>query len=261
MKKLQRLGDILYAFDSEEVFGNLKLKGDSALQFLVKDINLQTVQLDFDFHSDVDINEVNNLRNKINELLPIILLKKNFAVDLKKSQITGSLDRFLVVDQTDQTKFTLTFDYLNRRHILGPEYFARKDEMFTDLHLNCLSTLENYAIYFLSLFQGNKNTLYLKSIIDNQKIMPQQYPFIRKMIAFYYGLSDFGLSLDVLNFVDKKYHPFLNEIINFNEKELQFISDFRKGIYDPTLILPGMLGTNLVNHPKAKLVAKRRLNN
>jgi len=259
MEKLKRIGDIMYAFDSEEVFGNLKLKGESALQFLIKDIELVKPHLDFDFHSDLDINEVNKLRNQINENIAKVLLKKNFSVDLKKSQITGSKDTFYIIDQDNKQAITLSIDYLNRRHILAPEYFARKDEVFEDLHLNCLSTLENYGIYFLSLFQGNKDTTFLKAIIDNKKILPQQAPFIRKILTFYYALNDeVGLSDVVIRISAPQYQPFLVDLLNFNEKEILFLENFKKGIYEPGLILPGMLGENLVNHPKAKLITKRR---
>lgn len=258
--KLKRVGDILFAFDSEEVFGNLKLSGESALQFLLMDVGLLTKHLTFDLHTDATLETVNQLRKDIAGLLPVILMKKNFSIDLKKSLLTGGLDDYYIIDQINKDVYRITFDYLNRKHILAPEYFARKDDVFMDLHLNTLSTLENYGIYLSTLFQGNKNFDALTSIISNKKILPQQYPFIRKIVAFYLGLNEEKpLTEPLFDGIDVKYNEFLKEISSFNEKETQFINQFKHGVYEPSLLFGGMIGENLQKHPKALVLAKRRL--
>ncbi len=257
--KLKRIGDVLFAFDSEEIFGNLKLSGESALQFLLMDVGFLTSHLTFDLHTDLTLEEVNQLRKDISGLLPVVLMKKNFSIDVKKSVLTGGSDAYVIVDQVTKDTYQLTFDYLNRRHILAPEYFARKDELFTDLHLNTLSTLENYGIYFSSLFYGNKNFASLKSIMYNHKILPQQYPFVRKIVAFYQGLHEESPNEKILfESVDVKYHDFLKEISSFNEKETEFLSQFSQGNFEPSLLFGGMIGENLKKHPKALLLAKKR---
>src|SRR5690606_28495050 len=136
-------------------------------------------------------------------------------------------------DNLSSDIFKLNFNYLNRVHVLNPEYFARKDSHFEDLHIYALSNLENYARYIVEFLEGKYGDKILNDLITNKKVLPQQYPFLRKIIAFYMSISDNYKEIH-LNQVDKR----LQDLLFFNDKELKYLKDSQNGIFDLSLILP-----------------------
>lgn len=249
MNKLKRLGEILYAMDTYDVFEFYKLTGASALQFLIFDIGFITEDLNFDLDTNLEVRKVNELRNLVNQVLPQLLQKKNFTIDVKHTRLTGKLDTYVIKDNQSSEIFKLNFNYLNRVHVLNPEYFARKDSHFEDLHIYALSNLENYARYIVEYLEKKYDDKILNDIITNKKILPQQYPFLRKIIAFYISISESHNNID-LNQLDTR----LKDILAFNEKELKYLEDSQKGIFDLSLILPQTMGDKLQNHPSIKML-------
>lgn len=253
-QKISRLGDIIYAFDKESIFSHLKLVGSSAFLFLIPGINYYKNELNFDLHTDQNIQGLNDLRKGIVDLLPKVLQTKNFSFDLKKSQMTLYHDKFIVKDNLSKENYIINIDYLNRAHILNPEYFARKDDVFTDLHINALSMLENYARYFIEVLYQNENTTILDEIINKQKIMPQQYPFIRKMICFY---STIDSDLKQIK-VDQNYIELFSKLTDYTANELEFINKFNEGFYQPELLFGEILSKSIKRHPKALNSVKKK---
>lgn len=249
MNKLKRLGEILYAMDTYDVFEFYKLTGASALQFLIFDIGFITEDLNFDLDTNLDVAKVNQIRNLVNEVLPQLLQKKNFTIDVKHTKLTGKLDTYVIKDNQTNDIFRLNFNYLNRVHILNPEYFARKDNHFEDLHIYALSNLENYARYIVELLLGSYDDKILDNLLTNKKILPQQYPFLRKIIAFYLSISE-GYKNINFNHVDNR----LKEMLVFNDKELQYLEESQKGKFDLSLILPPTMSSKVENHPSIKML-------
>ncbi len=249
MNKLKRLGEILYAMDTYDVFEFYKLTGASALQFLIFDIGFITEDLNFDLDTNLDVGKVNQIRSLVNEVLPQLLQKKNFTIDVKQTKLTGKLDTYVIKDNQSSDIFRLNFNYLNRIHILNPEYFARKDSHFEDLHIYALSNLENYARYIVEFLFGKYDDKILNDLLTNKKVLPQQYPFLRKIIAFYLSISDEYKNIN-FNQIDNR----LKEILAFNDKELKYLEDSQQGIFDLSLILPPAMGDKLQNHPSIKML-------
>lgn len=249
MNKLKRLGEILYAMDTYDVFEFYKLTGASALQFLIFDIGFITEDLNFDLDTNLDVSKVNEIRNLVNQVLPQLLQKKNFTIDVKLTKLTGKLDTYVIKDNLSSDIFKLNFNYLNRVHVLNPEYFARKDSHFEDLHIYALSNLENYARYIVEFLEGKYGDKILNDLITNKKVLPQQYPFLRKIIAFYMSISDNYKGIN-LNQVDKR----LQDLLFFNDKELKYLKDSQNGIFDLSLILPPTMSNKLQNHPSIKML-------
>jgi len=247
MEKLKRLSDILYAFDTYDVFEFYKLTGASALQFLIFEIGFLTDTLNFDLDTDLEISKVNEIRSLVNQLLPTLLQKKNFTIDLKQLKLTGRMDTYVIIDNQNKMNFKLNFNYVNRVHILNPEYFARKDNLFEDLHIYALSNLENYARHIIEILENTYDYKILDFLLSNNKIRPQQYPFLRKLVAFYISISDLRqhFSVDILN------HK-LQDILKFNADELKYLDYVKKGIYDLSLILPSTMQTKMEQHPLVK---------
>lgn len=249
MNKLRRLGEIIQAFDAYDVFEFYKLSGASALQFLIFDIGFVTNELNFDLDTTMDVSKVNQIRNLVNKELPKILQKINFTMDVKKSKLTGKIDSYVLIDHLNKEIYTLNFNYLNRVHILNPEYFARIDHHFDDLHINALSNLENYAKYIVEILEGRFDDKILNNILDSKKILPQQFPFVRKLVAFYISISDYRDNID-LNAVDER----LKDILSFNESEDKYLKESIEGLFNLSLILPATMATKMENHPKIKLM-------
>ena len=129
----KRLADLFIAFDKEEVVEPLKLTGISALQYLILESNYFENKLVFDFDSKLEIKEVSEHRKALALKLPHILLKQNFSIDNKKTVLGPSFDHYFIKDNQSKLTIEIYIDYLNRQHILKPEYFARKDEHFKDM--------------------------------------------------------------------------------------------------------------------------------
>lgn len=251
MDRLKRLGDILQAFDAYDVFEYYKLNGASALQFLIIDLGFVTNELNFDLDTNLDIKKVNELRNIVNRELPKILQQKNFSLDVKHTQLTGKIDSYAIIDNTTKQEYKLNFNYLNRVHVLNTEYFARKDKQFEDLHIYALSTLENYAKFFVEILEGKPFISVLDHVILSNKIMPQQYPFIKKMVLFYIAISDMKQQIN-LDLMPLK----LKTLLNFNENDLSFLDKVNQGVLDLPMILPPTMASKLEHHPKVKLMRK-----
>lgn len=251
MDKLKRLGEVLYAFDTVEVFEYYKLSGASALQYIVFDLGFITNTLNFDLDTTLDISKVNELRQLVNQTLPKLLQSKNFTLDTKKSQLTGRVDSYVIMDNVTKEVYQLNFNYLNRVHILKPEYFARIDKHFVDLHIYALSTLENYARYIVEYLEGVYDDKILEFMVAHRKVLPQQYPFMRKMVAFYLSISDQfnDIELDIKNLR-------LIDILSWNENELKYFDLARNGQYDLKLILPETMANKMDSHPKLKLLRR-----
>lgn|SRR5690554_1017094 len=247
MKELKRLGEVLYAFDTVDVFEYYKLSGASALQYIVFDLGFITNTLNFDLDTTLDVKKVNELRQLVNQTLPQLLQSKNFTLDTKNSKLTGKVDRYVIVDNTTKNNYQLNFNYLNRVHILKPEYFARIDQHFVDLHIYALSTLENYARYIVEYLEGTYDDKILTYMLEHKKVLPQQYPFMRKMVAFYISISDDFNSIE-LDIKDSR----LKDILTWSADELKYFDLARKGQYDLKLILPETMANKIDSHPKLK---------
>ncbi|WP_025724877.1 hypothetical protein [Acholeplasma granularum] len=253
MNKLHRLGDILYTFDTNELFSHYKLSGTSALQFLIFDIGFITNTLYFDLDSDAPIEAINEYRRSVNKELPLLLQKKNFTLDTKKTELKGYLDTYAFIDNHTKEHFYIKFDYLNRVHILKPEYFARKDKDFEDLHIYSLSTLENYARYFVEYNEGMSDETILNYLMINKKILPQQYPFLKKITMFYLGMSTSKSNLERIY-----TNTYLKDILNFNDDELKYLRQIEENIFEPHLILPQTMANKVIKHPKIKFLMREK---
>lgn len=251
-KEKKRLADLFIAFDKEEVVEPLKLTGISALQYLILESSYFQNKLVFHYESKDDVKVVLEQRKNLMNKLPHILLKQNFSINNKKTVFGSSFDHYYIIDNKSQTEFEIYIDYLNRNHILKSEFFARKDEYFKDIHINSLSMAENYAIYIVDYLLNNQSKDVLETIFNEEKIISQQIPFIRKIVAFYIVLNE---NKDLNNKL--LFNDTLKEVINFNEKEQLFISKFYSGVYEPELLFPPTLALNIKYHPKANLFAKK----
>ncbi len=114
-----------------------------------------------------------------------------------------------------------------------------------------MATIENYGRYFAEL---DKNFEVLYYLVDNNKILPQQIPFIRKIMVFYIGVLKTNINFDkvIKNIKDDKYLKFLNELFTLNENEEEFLKLLNNNIFSPSLILPKTLVNNVLNHPRIR---------
>ena len=247
----KRLGDILIALDEVELLYDLKLVGDSSLQFFHQDLGYITNKLTFDLHTTKSGSDLNELRKKITLILPKLLSQKNFKINYKKTKLTQTSDHYIIIDNENKNTYEILIDYLNRYHILPPEYYARIDKVFIDLHVNSLATLENYGRYFAEITTNIKT---LKYLFDNNKILPQQINFIKKIIVFYQTIFKIDFKIDNLKkILEPKYHQFVNELYNFDDESKTFIDNFKNGSYNPELILPKTLANNVIDHSRGKI--------
>lgn len=251
-KDKKRLADIFIAFDKEDIVQNLKLTGLSALQYLIKESDDFTKKLYFNYDSKEDVKVVSELRKELSKQLPRILMKQSFSIDTKLTTFGPSFDNYVIKDLNSSLQFEIYIDYLNRCHILKPEFFARKDEDFKDIHLNSLNMSENYAIYIVDYLFNKASNKCLKTIIDENKIIKQQIPFIKKMVTFYMSYVE-NITIDQTLL----FNDLLKEVTSFNDQEINYLNHFKQGQYLPEMILPASMALNVKNHPKALLLQKK----
>lgn len=250
LKRLIRLGDILNQFDKHHLFQVLKLKGTSAIQMLFFNRN-QNIKpfLEFDFHVTGIAENLNELRKRMIEDLPHLLTQKNFELLVKESKITATFDNYKVKDLLTNEVYEIHIDYLNREHILKPEFYARKDDFFEDLHMHSLSLLENYGIFIVDYLLGKTDMNAIKFLIDENKILPQQYPFLRKIVLFYLVLEGY-LDYEPTIKQEDSYQILLDALFEYNEKEISFIEGLKVLEVRTKDLFPGMIGEKLSKHPK-----------
>lgn len=248
----KRLTDLFLAFENENLIEPLKLTGISALQFLILESTYFTNKLTFDYESNLDVKQVSEARKELLNKMPRILLNQSFSIDTKKSEFGSSFDNYVINDNKSKLVFEIRIDYLNRSHILKSEQLARRDDIVKDIHINTLGLSENYAIYIARYVVGLEDGEVLETMFDENKIVIQQLPFVRKMVTFYLSLMDEATIIE-----SRLFNDYLKEVVNFSEKELTYLSEFNKGNYNPELLFPPTLAKNIMNHPKALLKIKK----
>ncbi len=261
---IKRTGDILVIFDTHEAFRVMKLTSLGSLQFLFTESKVYTNKLIFDLHTDASLSVINEYRKELTNILPGLLLKKAFTVDTKKTEITPSQDHYVIIDQRDpKLTIEVVFVYNHRKHILNPEFFAVKNELFEDLHIQSLSNLENYALYIKDVLMGKLDHEFLSYMIRTKKILPQQYPFVKKILLFNFSF-DSSLTMDKISelinqVVEKEPHAkdLLKELTTYNEKEHEFIQHYTNGEIIPSLIYGDMIAEKLSNHPRVVSINKK----
>lgn len=255
--QIKRAGEFIALLDTHEAFRVMKLTSLGSLQFLFMDAKVFVPTFRFDLHSDAALPIVNDYRRELTKILPGLLLKKHFTIDTKASQFTSSEDQYVIFDEKNkQFKLEVIFNYIDRKHVMNPEYFAVKNNLFEDIHLYSLSNLENFAIYIRDVIMQKQPDTLLNYLVVNKKILPQQYPFIKKMLLFYLSFTP-SMTQEMIKFrVERTYQAepqlkdFLLELTTFNEKEVEFITRYHQGQIVPSLIYGDMIAKNLENHPR-----------
>lgn len=261
--QIKRAGDFIALLDTHEAFRVMKLTSIGALQFLYTDAKVFVPNLHFDLHSDATLPVINDYRRELTKILPGLLLKKQFTIDTKLSQFSSTEDQYVIYDEKNhQFKLEVVFNYVDRKHVMSPEYFAVKNNLFEDLHIYSLSNLENFALYIKDVMLQKQPGTLLNYLVTNKKILPQQYPFIRKILLFYLSFIP-SMKQELINFrVERAYQSepslkdFLLELTTFNEKEVEFINRYHQGQIVPNLLYGDMIAKNLENHPRVISINK-----
>lgn len=79
--------------------------------------------------------------------------------------------------------------------------------------------------------------------------MPQQYPFLRKIVLFYLVLEGY-LDYEPTIKQEDSYQILLDALFEYNEKEISFIEGLKVLEVRTKDLFPGMIGEKLSKHPK-----------
>ena len=110
---------------------------------------------------------------------------------------------------------------------------------------------------------GKLDHEFLSYMIRTKKILPQQYPFVKKILLFNFSF-DSSLTMDKISelinqVVEKEPHAkdLLKELTTYNEKEHEFIQHYTNGEIIPSLIYGDMIAEKLSKHPRVVSINKK----
>jgi len=295
LEKVLRLIDILKFIDSKEVFNPLKLKGGTALQLAVFNFKRLSVDIDFDFHINEDKDNVQKKRDEIKDFLKRYMDTEGYTLS-ERSRISYSLDSFVFKYKNlrgNDDNIKIDINYTNRIHVLEPTKFEYKSAIFGDFNINMLSELELFATKINALIVRTVPRDFYDTflIVRDGLVSKKDYELLKKIIVFYYVLSNHDTSLfesienlknnldrlgykeikksliPVLNKNDKfdsniasnMVMDFLNEVLVLTEKEKDFIDCSKSSEFRMELLFSEEF-ERLNDHPRIKWLIQNKNN-
>lgn len=215
LEKVLRLGDILVYLNSNPITkSTLALKGGTAINFNVFNLPRLSVDIDLDFHSNTNREEMLQIREIIRNDITTYMTTQGYALS-PKSKSPHSLDSFVFVyknlgGMNDNIKIEI--NYSLRSHIFEPKgYSIATTAIVLDTKIFSLHPMEIFAAKINALLSRAA----ARDLYD-----------VYNMIKF--GLFDDG-ELDLLRKCVVLYNAISQENIwtEFNTKPIEAIS-FRK---------------------------------
>lgn len=295
LEKVFRLVEVLKFIRKNSIFNNLKLKGGTALQLVIFNFKRLSVDIDFDYHSNDRKETIQKSRDEIKDLLTRYMQNEGYALSLQ-SKFHYSLDSFVfkytnLADNPDNIKIDI--NYTNRIHVLEPIIAQINHKLFNDVEVGMLSELELYATKVNALISRTMpRDLYDTYLIaKEEKIDKKNYDFFRKLIIFYFALSnnegDFHETLKLaqikldkttffmikktlipvlskqeafdINHAVKAVSRFLNDVFQITEEENQFIKHAHAKDFKLELLFEPSLAVKLKNHPRILWLVKNKV--
>lgn len=297
LEKVIRLIDVLTNITKENVFKKLVLKGGTALQLSYFNFKRLSVDIDFDYNSNEDKNDVLIARNLIKNTLIKQMQVIGYSLS-NNSKFTYSLDSFIfnytnLAGNNDNLKIEI--NYTNRVHVFDPEIKEFKSDILGNVKFLTLSKLELFSTKINALLTRTvpRDVYDYYLIITKGAINADESSLLKKLILFYLSISttknsfstlidNFKSKLNNLNYykIKKTLIPVLSKNHNFNidvakkhiiesldkllilsENEEEYFTLSRKGIFNFDLLFDDQISNSLSLHPRVLWIKKSFENN
>ena len=226
-EKMSRLTEILqYIHSNEDLNTYLALKGGTAINLTFFNLPRLSVDIDFDFDSNLSKEQTLDKREHISGVLERYMASEGYTLK-DKSKKTHILDSFVfaytnAAGNSDNIKIEI--NYILRSHILpSVEITTQTDGIFPNFAVRTLAPPEICASKIVALTQRSAaRDLYdLDNIISSGIFKEKELSLLRKCATFYLALAGEGIThgFDTANMnkiTENKVHTDLRQMISLN---------------------------------------------
>jgi predicted nucleotidyltransferase component of viral defense system len=288
LEKVYRLADILEYINTNPLHRDcLALKGGTAINLTVFNMPRLSVDIDLDFCKLITRKEMLGYRMRINEDLIAFLQTQGYSLNLERSKNPHSLDSWVFWYQNsagNRDNIKIEINYSMRAHILPIiDLPIQTDLLERSFDLKVLSPLELFGTKINALISrtASKDLYDIDNMVYFGTFDESELPMLKKCSLFYFAVGSgkkfettFDLSeidsltwnkikqtlLPVLRRSDKfdldvsrnRVKRFLNELINLERGEQEFLHRFKKKEYLPELLFDdAVIIDRIKNHPMA----------
>lgn len=267
LEKVLRLSDILRFLNNDVLFkGKLALKGGTAINLTAVDLPRLSVDIDLDFAENVDKESLSEIKETFSKRLVDYMWQEGYSLSDRRESFALTSFLFNYVNNAgNRDNIKVEINYLDRCHVLPLEKKNLKTKsLFDDFEVLTLSMTELYASKINALLsRATPRDLYDVNAMVENDVVPDSN-LLRKCVVFYNAIGgDYDIekldykNIERLNFQKFKTHlkpviakndkfdieqakdtviPFLKELLTLTEDEKTFISEFKKGNYNPSLL-------------------------
>lgn len=282
LEKVVRLLDVLnYIFTVlDPTHSKLVFKGGTALNLIYLDLPRLSLDIDLDYIGSLDKETAFKDKSLISDLLDKHMLKQGYTLSNKDRSSVILLTRIYkyVNSAGNIDNIKIEINFIDRTHILkeNNETIKRfnneinvlvpnKIELYAmklcalidrakarDLYDACnifkqigdidLTILRRCIVFYLSLdgvYEINESTFKLIELINKQDIKKELIPVLSKKERFNLEAAK--------EFVISK----LKDLLVLDDQEKDYLTEFSKGNYNPTLLFKGVNKEKLERHPMA----------
>lgn len=282
IEKVVRLIDVLkYLFTESSFKDKLVLKGGTAINLVHTNLQRLSVDIDLDYIGSLEKETLIKDRKILEEELDQYMTKENYEISNKSRDHYALLSRIYKFKNAFNGNDTIKVDinFMDRVHLYETQksrvtYFEKTvtlitprieelfgmkvnalidrskprdlyDTMFlvNNLDLVDKNMFRKAVIFYLSLnniFELNESSFARIDTITQYKTRTELFPVLNKKEKF-----------DIEEAKEKVIKSLTNLLILSN-KEKEYLSEFSKGNYDPSLLFDGDVLDRISNHPMAK---------
>ena len=283
IEKVIRLLDVLKFIDEEfnKTFHLLVLKGGTAINLMYTNLARLSVDVDLDYIGSIEKDKALQDRERILNSLDNHMLKEGYSISSKSrgSVILASRTYSYTNAYGNRDNIKVEINFIDRIHIL-PTTYAKINYFDKEVMVQTPLEEELFAMKICALIDRSKpRDLY--DVFKLKKDMPSlSKDNLRKLTVFYLSLDGiFELNeksfdkikaitqdsikkelLPVLNknerfaLEDAKEDviSFLKELLALSDDEKEYLEEFSKGTFDPSLLFDAYSAEKAAKHPMAK---------
>lgn len=284
-EKVLRLCEILRFISSSEWMKNrLALKGGTAINLLFFNLPRLSVDIDLDFCSDADKEEMFSDRETIQDKLLKYMTASGYILS-PKSKTYHSLHSY-VFEYTNaggmKDNIKIEINYSLRSHVMPTKIITMPDEIVPGgFEVNTVSPIEIYATKTVALLtRGAARDLYdMNYMIRYCLFSEEELALYRQCVVFYLavateypiteidyrsmnGITPHKIMTDLkpvirdrdafdLDTAKETVMDFLDGNLYLTDKDIAFLTDFKHGRYRPEIIFEEDMLKRIKAHPMA----------
>lgn len=290
LEKVLRLIDVLnFINTTEELSPYLVLKGGTSINFTLFNLPRLSIDIDLDFSFDGTKDEMLEKRKEITQILRRYMEINNYSFS-SESKNRHALDSFVFSYNNNfgnKDNLKVEINYMNRTHIYEP---IERNVSISFLNSFKTLTLNKYELYG-SKIKALLERCTIRDVYDVYHMLKEnlfndsEFELIKKCVIFYLAIGNTTNRLysEIINDFETKINiymvdripqylsstlrnddkfemkdavnlvkTFINKLMVLSTKETEFLKEFSKGNYNPSLLFDDQdIINRIINHPMA----------